>query len=215
MRGPRGLPQMLQLFYVCYFAAFGVSIPFFAPYLWGLGLSGREIALMMSVAPCFHLGVPLLWGWVADRIRRPDRMLRIACIGACLGLAPMVLVRRMPEMLLVYAIHQLSAVAIIGLTDSLAIAQARRTGVDYTRLRLWGSASFVFACWVMGPVLAARGQVGGDPLVPLVITGAYALAALAVLRHPQRLARRGRTGRAPPARRGPAARATPGCACCW
>ena len=170
---------MLQLFYVCYFAAFGVSIPFFAPYLWGLGLSGREIALMMSVAPCFHLGIPLLWGWVADRTRRPDRMLRIACFWACLGLAPMVAVRTMPPMLLVYAVHQFSAVAIIGLIDSLAVAQARRTGVDYTRLRLWGSASFVLACWIMGPVLAARANTAGDPLVPLVITGAYALTALA------------------------------------
>ncbi len=172
---------MLQLFYVCYFAAFGISIPFFAPYLWGLGLSGREIALMMSVAPVFHLGVPLLWGWVADRTRRPDRVLRIACLGAFLGMAPMVLVRGMPEMLGVYALHQIAAVAIVGLTDSLAIAQARRTGVDYTRLRLWGSASFVLACWVMGPILVARGRVGGDPLVPVVITGTYLLAALAAL----------------------------------
>jgi PPP family 3-phenylpropionic acid transporter len=170
---------MLQFFYVCYFAAFGVSIPFFTPYLWGLGLSGRQIGLMMSVAPAFHLGVPLLWGWVADRIRRPDRVLRTACIGACLGLAPLVAVRHMPQMLLVYAVHQLSAVAIIGLTDSLAIAQARRTGVDYTRLRLWGSASFVLACWIMGPLLAARANAAGDPLVPLVITAAYALAAVA------------------------------------
>ena len=172
---------MLQFFYVCYFAAFGVSIPFFAPYLWGLGLSGREIALMMSVAPCFHLGVPLLWGWVADRTRRPDWLLRAACIGACIGLAPLAAVRTMPGMLLVYAVHQFSAVAIIGLIDSLALAQARRTGVDYTRLRLWGSASFVFACWVMGPVLVARARSGGDPLVPLVITAAYALTALAAL----------------------------------
>jgi MFS transporter, PPP family, 3-phenylpropionic acid transporter len=169
----------LKLLYIGYFAAFGISIPFFAPYLWGLGLSGREIALMMSVAPCFHLGVPLLWGWVADRLRRPDLLLRIACIAACLGMAPMVFFRRMPQMLLAYAVHQLSAVAIIGLTDSLAITQARRTGVDYTRLRLWGSASFVLACWVMGPILAARAQGGGDPLVPMAITAAYALTALA------------------------------------
>jgi PPP family 3-phenylpropionic acid transporter len=170
---------MLQFFYVCYFAAFGVSIPFFTPYLWGLGLSGRQIGLMMSVAPAFHLGVPLLWGWVADRLRRPDRVLRAACIGAFVGLAPLVLVRQMPQMLLVYALHQFSAVAIIGLTDSLAIAQARRMGVDYTRLRLWGSASFVLACAVMGPLLAARNDPAGDPLVPLVITAAYALAAAA------------------------------------
>jgi MFS transporter, PPP family, 3-phenylpropionic acid transporter len=170
---------MLQLFYVCYFAAFGVSIPFFAPYLWGLGLSGRQIGLMMSIAPCFHLGIPLLWGWGADRLRRPELLLRVTCIGACLGLAPLIAVRTMPSMLLVYAVHQLSAVAIIGLIDSLALAEARRSGRDYTRLRLWGSASFVFACWVMGPVLAARGDPGGDPLVPVVITGAYALTALA------------------------------------
>ena len=31
--------------------------------------------MMMSVAPFFHLAVPLGWGWLADKSRRPDLLL--------------------------------------------------------------------------------------------------------------------------------------------
>jgi PPP family 3-phenylpropionic acid transporter len=172
---------MLKLFYVCLFVASGVSIPFFPPYLRQLGLSGREVATLMAVAPVLHLGAPLLWGWAADRTRRPDLLLRVACLGAGVCLVPLVSLRALPAMLPVYAAHQLFAVATLGLADSLAVDRARRLGEDYGRTRLWGSISFVAACTLAGPVLLARGRAEGDPLVPLTIAAAFLLSSVAAL----------------------------------
>ncbi|HEY0715418.1 MAG TPA: MFS transporter, partial [Polyangia bacterium] len=116
---------MLKLFYVCFFLSWGVSVPFFAPYLRGLGLSGREVSRMMSVAPTLHLFVPLIWGWFADRTRRPDLLLRITCAGAAITLIPLWGVRPGPadgtgQMLALYAVHQLFLVPTLGLADGLA-----------------------------------------------------------------------------------------------
>jgi PPP family 3-phenylpropionic acid transporter len=183
---------MLQLFYVCYFAAFGISIPFFPTYLCGLGLTGAQVATLLGVAPLFHLGVPLFWGWVADRTRRPDLLLRLACAGAALALLLVARARSFPALVGAYAVHQMFAVPCLGLMDSLALDRARATGSDYTRLRLWGSASFLLTCWLTGLALTARGTPGGDPLVPLLMAGGYALAAIAALRV------RGEPGRQPP-----------------
>jgi PPP family 3-phenylpropionic acid transporter len=169
---------MLKLFYVAYFTAVGVSIPFLSPYLRAMGLSGLELGAMMSVAPLLHLGVPLLWGWAADRTRRPDLLLTVACVGAALFLAPLVYVRSVGALLLVYALHQLFAVAILGLTDSLAVDRARRLGEEYGRTRVFGSLSFIAACLGMGPLLEARGRGDGDPLVPVAITALLGVSAL-------------------------------------
>ena len=49
----------LRAFYVCFFVCQGVSVPFLPSYLRGLGFSGREVSLLMSVAPLFFLVVPL------------------------------------------------------------------------------------------------------------------------------------------------------------
>jgi MFS transporter, PPP family, 3-phenylpropionic acid transporter len=171
---------VLQLFYACYFAAIGASVPFFPPYLRSLGLSGQEISLMLALAPILHLGVPLGWGWVADRTRRPDLILRLVCVIACLLMVPLVFVRTMPAMLFLYAAHQAFVVPIIGLTDAIALERVRR-GADYGRIRVWGSFAFAVSSLVVGWLLDRRARLDGDPLVPAYIAGWLALAFIVSL----------------------------------
>jgi PPP family 3-phenylpropionic acid transporter len=166
---------MLRAFYGCTFAAIGVSVVFFPPYLRSLGLSGRQISWLLSVAPLLHLAVSMGWGWLADRTRRPDLLLRLACLGACLLMLPVVRVRTMPGLLLCYAAQQSFAVPIVGLVDSLALERARQ-GEDYGRIRLWGSVAFALMSGALGAVLSARGRSGGDPLVPAVIAACLGAA---------------------------------------
>jgi PPP family 3-phenylpropionic acid transporter len=186
---------MLKFFYVCFFISWGVAVPFFAPYLRGLGLSGREVSRMMSVAPTLHLFIPLLWGWLADRTRRPDRLLRIACAGAAITLVPLWGLRPTPgetsHLLLLYAAHQVFLVPTLGLADSLAVERMRRLGEDYTSVRLWGSASFLLVCVLAGWWLDARGQTA-DVLVLQLMSLGLALATLTAF------GLRGETGRPQP-----------------
>ena len=171
----------MKLLYLGYFGAFGISIPFFPSYLRGVGLSGPQVAMFLAVGPLFHLGVPLLWGWIADRTRRPDLLLRLACAGASLALVPLAFARSLPALVTAYALHQMFAVPTLGLMDSLALDRARRTGAPYTRLRLWGSASFLLCCWTAGFLFTWRGRGGADPLVPLLMSAGYGLAAIGAL----------------------------------
>jgi PPP family 3-phenylpropionic acid transporter len=168
---------MLRLFYACYFAGTGVTVAFFSAYLRGLGLSGRQISFLLAVAPLLHLCVPLGWGWIADRTHRPDLVLRFVCFLAAALMVPMVFVRTMPAMLLMYAGCQAFAVPIIGLVDSLALERVRQ-GADYGRIRVWGSFAFAVSSQVVGQLLDWRGRSDGDPLVPAVIAGALGAAFL-------------------------------------
>jgi MFS transporter, PPP family, 3-phenylpropionic acid transporter len=170
---------MLRFVYVAYFVAIGVVLPFFPPYLRSLGLSGAQVSLVMSMGAVGYVLASLLWGWVADRTRRPVLVLRLACSCAALCLAPLIFVRTMPAILYLYGAHQLFAVAILGLVDSLAVERARQLGEDYARLRLWGSVSFIISCWSAGQALLWRGHREGDPLVPLLMTAGFVLAVLA------------------------------------
>ena len=166
---------MLKVLYVAYFSAVGVAVPFFPPYLFDLGLSAREVSLVLSAAPLLHLGVPLVWGWVADRWQRPDWLLRAACVGAALALVPILGVRSMPWLFGVYLVHQFFAVSILGLTDSLALARADKEA--YARTRLWGSLSFLVACLGCGLWLA-EGKNPAGALVPGLMLSGYVVLAV-------------------------------------
>src|SRR5512138_2963988 len=108
---------MLKLFYLCYYLTLGVSTPFFPAYLRQLGLSGQQVSLLLATSPALQLFVPLGWGWLADRTRRPDLILRGMCLGAFLASLPVIVVRTMPALLGLYLAQQLFVVAIVSLAD--------------------------------------------------------------------------------------------------
>ncbi len=171
---------MLKLFYACYFVTLGVSVPFFPAYLRQLGLSGRQVSLLLAVPPALQLGVPLAWGWVSDRTRRPDLILRALCLGAFLASLPVIFVRTMPALFAIYLAQQIFVVAIVSLADSLAVENSRHGG-QYGRIRAAGSASFVATCLAAGFCLDLRGVHGGDALVPILVSTGYGLSFLATL----------------------------------
>jgi MFS family permease len=172
---------MLKLFYVCYFVVVGVSTPFFGPYLRQLGLSGQAVSTILTVAPTLQLGVPMLWGWLADRSQRPHLILRGLCLGACLVSVPVIFVRTMPVLLVLYALQQIFAGSIMALADSVAVEKARVQGFEYARVRLWGSFSFIATCFATGALLDWRALKNGDALVPALVSVAFGLSFLAAL----------------------------------
>jgi len=125
--------------------------------------------------------VPLAWGWLADRTQRPDRILRLLCLGAFFASVPMIFVRTMPALLFLYLGQQFFAGSIMALADSLAVERSRRDKSDYPRIRVWGSISFVAICLVVGKALDLRGAPRGDVLVPAIMSLGFALAFLTAL----------------------------------
>jgi PPP family 3-phenylpropionic acid transporter len=66
------------------------------------------------------------------------------------------------------------------LGDTITLAAARSEGLDYGRIRLWGSVSFIVASIASGAALASS---SGERVLPLVL-GASTLVLLACLHIP-------------------------------
>jgi PPP family 3-phenylpropionic acid transporter len=70
--------------------------------------------------------------------------------------------------------------ALMPLSDTITLAAARSEGLDYGRIRLWGSVSFIVASIASGAALASS---SGERVLPLVL-GASTLVLLACLHIP-------------------------------
>lgn len=171
---------MIQPIYFFYFLSVGVSMPFFPPYLRGLGLSGKQIATVLSIIPLLNMGVPLLWAWTADRTRQHARVLRIACLGAFCGYAPLVLCHTFAGVLASYLAFGLFSVGIGSLIDSMAIARVR-LGQSYGRIRVWGSFGYIASAIGVGALLTLRGSQPADLLVPAMVATALLTTFIASL----------------------------------
>lgn len=128
------------------FVGLGVSLPFFPVWLEGRGLTAPEIGLILALPPLVRIiaSAPLMS--LVDKGLEPRSLLIRANLGVALAYASLAFVR---DPWLIGALVILSAVAnasIIPSTDLVTLQAVRRNPrLDYGRLRLWGSLSFLAA----------------------------------------------------------------------
>lgn len=167
----------IGLFYFALYASVGITLAYLPPYFQSLGFSGKQIALAVSLQPLLMIVVPPVWGFLADRTRRPVLLLRIACVGAFLAFSPMLVATTVPAVVATLGIFALFSTTLASLIDSVAVVEARRMGTDYARLRLWGSVGFVAASYAFGLWLSHGGDAHDAVWWALAAMAGHATAA--------------------------------------
>jgi PPP family 3-phenylpropionic acid transporter len=168
----------LALFFSALFIVAGTKLPYLPVWLDWRGLDKSEIAIV-TAAPLFLriVGGPLVAmaaDWWGDRRQAAIALALLALVGA-LALWP---AEGFWPILLVTLMSALAAMGLMPLAEVLAMSGVRRRGLDYGRMRLWGSVSFVAIGFVAGGAIAAQGA--GSVLV-LLIAGSLVTFVAALL----------------------------------
>ena len=164
---PKQFATRLAVFYGALFVVYGMHVPYMPVWLDWRGLSASEISTIMA-APLF-LRVLLTPGvaLIADR-NGTHRSLLIA-----LAWLSLVLVVGLSQAETFWPILMLAVALVIcnstimPLTETLAVSGVRSAGLDYGRMRLWGSLSFIAASFAGGIAIAAYGGGAGVWLVAM------------------------------------------------
>jgi PPP family 3-phenylpropionic acid transporter len=167
--------------YLAACAALGIQSPFFPLFLAERGLSPDAISLALALPMAIRLAAMPLAGVVSDHWGAPRLILMsLGVLGAlgfvCVGLAPNIAL-----ILFSIALAAVFWTPIFPLLDAYALRLAALRAVDYGRVRLWGSVSFIASNVIAGYLLDWMPVV----LVVWVIAGAifaFALSARALPR---------------------------------
>src|SRR5205085_2951508 len=167
----------LGAFYAASFLVVGIQTPFWPVWLAGRGLDAPEIALLFAAGIWAKVAATPLIGGIADRFgQRRGLMVALAAL-ACIAYAAL-----WPEwgfwgLLWLNLVAGVAQSALMPLGDSITLAAVRGGGLDYGRIRVWGSLSFIIAAIGSGALL------GGDSgsAVPGHMVLALVLAASALL----------------------------------
>ena len=147
------LARHLATFYLGYFGLLGVLLPYLSLYLLDIGLSPYEIGVVMAVTPLVKTFAPNVWGWAADRTGSRRIFMRMAGVGALVCFSMMLGVRGFWPIVAVMGVYAVFTSSILPLVEATAMEAVERVGVDYGRVRLWGSVGFIAAALGMGRVL--------------------------------------------------------------
>lgn len=167
---PRFLASRLSLFYAAHFAAIGVLLPFWPVWLDGHGMSAPQIGVILAIGMAMKVVANPLAAHVADRTgHRKGVIIALTALAmACFSL--FAFTEGFWAILAVNVLFFSFWPATLPLGESLTLMTARNHGLDYGRIRLWGSITFIAAA-----VIAGRGLSGGD--ISVVYWGALALVA--------------------------------------
>ncbi|MDA0785775.1 MAG: MFS transporter [Proteobacteria bacterium] len=161
------------LFYGAVFFVLGVILPFWPIWLQSRGLSAADIGIILAVGPWMRVLVDPVIARAADHGGQGRRMLVFVAVVSLIAFSGFALVSSFWLILLITLVFAPSYHALIPLGDSQAMSAVLRHGLDYGRLRLWGSVTFILATLGVGALLTGR-----DPDLILVVVGAGLVVVL-------------------------------------
>ena len=170
---PGSYHARVAAFYFASFLVVGSNGPYLPVWLDWRGLTPTQISLVLA-APMFGRIVftPLI-SFLADRTRQPRAILMVLAWGTLLSCLAYTLALGFVQILLVAALYAMFWTTIIPLSEVIAMAGVRQHGLDYGRMRLWGSISFIAASVGGGFAIAWAG-----PQAALWVLIAAALATV-------------------------------------
>jgi PPP family 3-phenylpropionic acid transporter len=171
----------ISLFFGALFVILGLLLPYFPVWLNSRGLTPIEISTITATPLFARVIFTPAMSYVADRLGN-YRLLIITLAWSALALALVVSgLSGFWQILAVGVMLQLAISTLIPLTETVAVSAVRSEGLDYGRMRLWGSITFIVANFAGGLVIEALG--GGSAIwliawaIMLTLASAYWLPA--------------------------------------
>ena len=157
----RAFGMRVALFYGALFVVYGMHVPYTPVWLNGRGLTAAEISTIMAGPFFLRLFISPGIAMAADRTGRH----RLVLIGLSWASLAIVLVLSQaagfwPILLLMVPLIVVFT-TIMPLTETVAVSGVRHAGLDYGRMRLWGSLTFVAAIFAGGFAVARWGSDAG------------------------------------------------------
>jgi MFS transporter, PPP family, 3-phenylpropionic acid transporter len=172
--GERGGKIGLAMAFAALFVSIGVYMPFFPVFLADRGFSPEAIGLAMAIPVVLRLVTLPAAGALSDRIAKPRAFLVVLGVFAALGFAWVGLATGQVALCLALAFASLFWNPAFPLLESYALRLASKGRIDYGRIRIWGSASFVAANLGAGALLG----FWSTDSVAWMIAAAFAVFAL-------------------------------------
>ena len=135
------------------------------------GLSAFEIGLVTSVPLFIRIATTPMIGIAADRSGSVKGVVLAGAGVAAVSALALMGVQGLWPILVLFSVFQIASLALMPLAEVVAMREVRQHGLDYGRMRLWGSLAFIVAN--LGGGLALAGY-GAHSILVLIIAASFA-----------------------------------------
>ena len=176
MEKPAGLTRSFALrlgfVYAALFLVIGCYLPYLPVWLQWRSLNAGEIAVLLA-APLFTriLFAPLI-SLAADLVGGRRNIVIALAWGSLVSFLLLWAANGFWQMLLAAILLAINWTTIMPLVETIAAGGIRSGALDYGRVRLWGSLSFIAASLGSGIII---GRIGPEVVLPILVAGTLLL----------------------------------------
>ncbi|MGH1353060.1 MAG: MFS transporter [Methyloligellaceae bacterium] len=164
---------VLSIFYGAIFIHVGFFMPFFSVWLESIKLNSLEISIILATPLFMRVIFTPIISFISDRSGNHVRTIQFLAWGTLFSLSLLFVANGFLQILIISAIFSIFWTSVMPLAEAIAMKGVRNEGLDYGRMRLWGSLTFICASSFGGIILAKYG--------PSSALWLFAIAALTVL----------------------------------
>lgn len=143
----------LSTFYLFYFAAIGVLVPYWSLYLKSLGFDASQIGELVAIIMLTKVIAPYIWGSIADHTGHDLLIVRIAGVLSFLLFSLIFFHQSYWWIAFVMMSFSFFWNASLPQFEALTMNHLRERVHEYSRIRVWGSLGFIAAVVLMGGLL--------------------------------------------------------------
>ena len=175
----------LSFFYGAIFASVGIFLPYWPVWLESCGLSTVEIGVIIAASFWPRIVTSLVIPNLADRLERRRLLMTVTTAITLLLLLTHALVSDFWLFMFLGLLMGGTWSCILPLADAISLERTASTGLDYGRIRLWGSITFVLMS-VIGGFALERAGVSSIFTLLVATTALTLIACLAMPEKPRR-----------------------------
>ena len=149
----RNFSLRLSAFNAVLFLGSGIQLPFLPLWLKAKALSDSEIALVVALMVAVRILAIPLGTFIADATGRRRGIIVISAFGTFAAYAALHFVGGFVPILILALLASALLAPIMPLTEVMAIEGSAHYGIDYGRIRLWASVSFLLGSLIAGALL--------------------------------------------------------------
>ena len=174
-RAGRRFATRVSLMFAAVFAIAGTQLPYLPVWLDWVGLGAGEIAVIAAAPTLVRVAVTPAIAFAADRSGDHRRFLKLLAWGALAAALALAQCASFWPILLLAVLFAAATATVMPLAETVAMAGVRGAGLDYGRMRLWGSLGFIAASVCGGLTIDGF----GPPAAVWLVAGGAALTVLA------------------------------------
>lgn len=160
-----------------YFFVGGIGLSYWSVWLQSRGVDGAEIGTIYMSRQFVTVAATLAVGWLAHRMRRQRALMLALITAATASLTALEWAYGFWPLWLLTLAWGATWHPLLSLGESVAVTVTRQRGLDYGRVRIWGSVTFIAGAVVAGFAVAGVGIpwilylsiVGAALLVPCIL----------------------------------------------